>query len=139
MSDKLGGVARVGVSFSADVRWLCDTVCVIILFPLLIPAGKQNDRSSPNLLRILLLVGSFSYVLSAMHTPVLRLGHSTAKMDPEQWDKLLVLPFFALARRAAVAVDLLYDRRVRERISERISKRQWPRMVASQGDALPEE
>jgi peptidoglycan/LPS O-acetylase OafA/YrhL len=123
----------------AEVRWLCDTVFVIILFPLQILAGTQSEPSSPKLLRMFLLVGSFSYALYAIHTPVLRFGHLTAEMDPERSYKLLMLAFFALARGAAVAADLLYDRPVRKMISEHLSRRQWRRMVASQGSALPKE
>jgi peptidoglycan/LPS O-acetylase OafA/YrhL len=121
----------------AEVRWLYDTVFVIILFPLQILAGTQSEPSSPKLLRMFLLVGSFSYGLYAIHTPVLRFGHLTAEMDPERSYKLLMLAFFALARGAAVAADLLYDRPVRKMISERLSNRQWRRMVASKGGALP--
>jgi len=121
----------------AKVRWLRHTVFVIIPFPLMILAGTQSEPSSPKLLRMFLLVGSFSYALYAIHTPVLRFGHLTAEMDPEQ--SYWMLPFFALARGAAVAADLLYDRPVRKMISEHLSRRQWRRMVASQGRALPKE
>ena len=123
----------------AEVRWLCDTVFVIIPFPLMVLAGTRSEPSSPKLLRMFLLVGSFSYALYAIHTPVLRFGRLTAEMDPEQSYWMLMLPFFALARGAAVAADLLYDRPVRKMISEHLSRRQWRRMVASQGSALPKE
>jgi peptidoglycan/LPS O-acetylase OafA/YrhL len=174
MSDYLGGVARVGFSFSAgvllsrlrhriyrpklhwsillaitaallvipkpaEVRWLYDTVCVIILFPLLILAGTQSEPSSPKLLRMFLLVGSFSYALYAIHTPVLHFGHVLAEMNPEQPYKLLMMPFFALACGAAVAADLLYDRPVRKMIAERLSERQRRRMKVSQGGAFPKD
>jgi len=121
------------------VRWLCDTVFVIIPFPLMVLAGTRSEPSSPKLLRMFLLVGSFSYALYAIHTPVLRFGRLTAEMDPEQSYWMLMLPFFALARGAAVAADLLHDRPVRKMISEHLSRRQWRRMVASQGSALPKE
>jgi peptidoglycan/LPS O-acetylase OafA/YrhL len=174
MSDYLGGVARVGFSFSAgvllsrlrhrislprihwsiplaitaallvipkpaEVRWLYDAVCVIILFPVLILAGTQSEPSSPKLLRLFLLAGGFSYALYAIHTPVLHFGHVLAEMNPEQSYKLLMLPFFALACGAAVAADLLYDRPVRRIIAERLSERRRRRIVSPQGDALPKE
>jgi peptidoglycan/LPS O-acetylase OafA/YrhL len=152
VSDYLGGVARVGFSFSAgvllsrlrrrislprihwsivlvttaallvipkpiEVRWLYDSVCVIVLFPLLILAGTQSEPLSPRLLRLFLLAGGASYALYAIHTPILHFGHVLGEMNPDLSYRLIMLPFLAVACAAAIAADLLYDRPVRKAIS----------------------
>ena len=166
MSDYLGGVARVGFSFSAgvllsrlrhritlprihwsillvitaalllipkpvEVRWLYDSVCVIVLFPLLILAGTQSEPSSPRLLRMFLLAGGASYALYAIHTPILHFGHALGELNPDMSYRLIMLPFLALACAAAIAADLLYDRPVRKVIAEMIDRRRARRVSDS--------
>ena len=101
----------------AEVRWLYDAVCVIILFPRLILAGTHSEPASPKLLWLFLLVGGFSYALCAIHTSVLYFGHVLAEMSPEQSYKPPMLPLFALACGAAVAADLMNDQPVRRIIA----------------------
>jgi len=123
----------------AEVRWLYDVVCVIVLFPLLILAGTQSEPSSPKVLRSFLLAGSLSYALYAIHTPVLHFGHVLGDAHPELPYKLLMLPFFALACIAAFAADQLYDRPVRRAIAARLSEGRGRRVLTPRGDALPKE
>jgi peptidoglycan/LPS O-acetylase OafA/YrhL len=166
MSDYLGGVARVGFSFSAgvllsrlrhritlprihwsillvitaalllipkpvEVRWLYDSVCVIVLFPLLILAGTQSEPSSPRLLRMFLLAGGASYALYAIHTPILHFGHALGELNPDMSYRLIMLAFLALAYAAAIAADLLYDRPVRKAIADMIDRRRARRVSDS--------
>jgi len=130
----------------AEVRWIYDCVCVIVLFPLLILAGTQSEPSSPRLLRLFLLAGGASYALYAIHTPILHFGHLLGDTNPELPYKLLMLPFLALACSAAIAADLLYDRPVRRSISARLAKRRIERAATRseraatrKDDALPKD
>lgn len=122
-----------------EVRWLYDSVCVIVLFPLLILAGTQSEPSSPRLLRLFLLAGGASYALYAIHTPILHFGHVLGEANPELSYRLLMLPFLTLACGAAIAADLLYDRPVRKAISARLVKARNTRAVTPAGDAMPKK
>ena len=131
--------ALLTVPKPVEVRWLYDSVCVIVLFPLLILSGTRSEPTSPRILRMFLLAGSASYALYAIHTPILHFGHVLGEMNPDLSYRLLMLPFLAFACGAAIAADLLYDRPVRRMIAARLPKRGTRNASLPRLDALPKE
>lgn len=119
----------------AEVRWLYDSVCVIVMFPLLILAGTQSEPSSPRILRLFLLAGGASYALYAIHTPILHFGHVLGELYPDLSYRLIMLPFLAIACAAAIAADLFYCRPVRKAISAMTDRARMRRVLNSSSDA----
>lgn len=103
-------------------RWIYDSVCVIVLFPLLILCGAQSQPTSARVSRVFILAGGASYALYAIHTPIFHFGHVIAEANPDLSYRVLMLPFLVFACVAAVAADLLFDQPVRKKLGAMLAK-----------------
>jgi peptidoglycan/LPS O-acetylase OafA/YrhL len=106
-------IAAVGVLLAMPVPegwdWLYNSVCVIVLFPLLILAGAQSQPQGGRMLTLFAWMGGASYALYAIHMPFAEITEYLAEANPQIPYRAWGLLFMVLSIGLAFALDRLFD------------------------------
>ncbi|MGI4730530.1 MAG: acyltransferase family protein [Janthinobacterium lividum] len=113
-------VASFGIRVPAGLGPAYELACVIVLYPALIYVGASATERRPLLGAML---GDISYALYVIHVPMMRIALQLADgLGDRRSFSLAAVTVIAIVA-AAVAVDALYDRRVRRVLGTLIARR----------------
>jgi len=102
-----------------SIRWIYDSVCVIVLFPLLLLCGASVEPAAASMRTFCICAGGASYAIYALHRPFTPILNYAAQATPEVpfevWSALFLLGVILLA----VAADRLFDIPVRRWLADR--------------------
>lgn len=105
-----------------SVRWIHNSVCVLVLFPLLILAGAKAQTRDARLQTIFAAIGAASYALYAIHGPIAEFAEEVG----ESWTlvpfRVWGLIFLLLTLAASFAAVSLYDEPVRRWLRARFQR-----------------
>jgi len=105
-----------------SIRWIYDSVCVLVIFPLLILAGTQSQPRDARLITLFVWIGGASYALYALHFPIVMIGEMVAEANEQIPFRLWSLAFLFLSVALAFAAYLFYDIPARRWLNDRFQR-----------------
>jgi peptidoglycan/LPS O-acetylase OafA/YrhL len=114
-----------------SIRWIYDSVCVLVLFPMLILAGAQSQPRGAKLTTAFAWIGGASYALYALHYPMVMVAEAVAEANAQLPFRVWSVAFLMLTIALAFAADRLFDIPVRRWLNARYKQPEKPKLKAA--------